>query len=601
MDIFIGRRRPQAALLLLATGLCAAVCASAGWAATPPGNESQAAQTFGVTMPGRTSKAAKPVRLTPSERAGIPLVTVAEVRLKAVDRDALLKEDALNERLDRTKITRFGVARDVKVAAGDGDWYDVGGGARMWVADVVSTEALGIRLHFKDVHLPSGAELAVYGPNDKSGAGGTLRNGFPAFDPQRYVELYQGSEAQGSRPDFWTGTVTGERVRVEYLAPAGAAASELPFALDSLQHVYLDPVEKVAQSLVHNKAAGTCHNDVTCFPEWADVAKSASVLGIIFQGGMGFCTGQLLNTQAGDFTPYYLTAHHCLSTAQDAANTEFFWFYQTDTCNGTPPSLDSVPRSEGATLQSTSAKSDYTLLMVEGALPDGLFWDGWTSARIADGTDAASIHHPEVDFKRISFGFKDESSACVDATNFVRISWTSGVTEPGSSGSGVYRSDTQQLFGQLLGGPSACGVDPSNLFDCYGAFAATYPPIKNLLKVGSDDSSEQNDTCPAARGVGKGTLRSRIVKIFDTDWYKISVPAHKTVTIHLSFLNANGDIDLDFYGSTCSSTPLFTSRSTDDQENIRATNTSSKAATAIWHVYLADDTRNSYDMTVSIQ
>jgi hypothetical protein len=600
MDIFMGHGRRRAGRLMVAIGLCTAVCASAGWAATPSGDESQIPQTFGIRMPSRALKAEKPVRLMPSERAGIALVTVPEVRLKAVDRDALLKEDALNEREHRTKITRFGVARAVKVAAGDGDWYEVGGGARMWVADVVSTEALGIRLHFKDVHLPSGAELAVYGPNDKSGAGGTLKNGFPAFDPDRYVELYQGSEAQSQRTDFWTGTLIGERVRVEYLAPAGAADSELPFAMDNLQHLYLDPVEKVARSLVQNKDAGPCHNDVTCFPEWADVAKSASVIGIIFAGGTGFCTGQLLNSQAGDFTPYYLTAHHCLSTAQDAANTEFFWFYQTDTCDGTPPSLDSVPRSEGATLQSTSATSDYTLLTVEGALPDGLFWDGWTSARIADGTDAACIHHPEVDFKRISFGFKDESSQCPDTTNFVRISWTSGVTEPGSSGSGVYRADTQQLFGQLLGGPSACGVDAGSLFDCYGAFAASYPKIKNLLVAGSDDSSEQNDSCAKARGVAKGTLKNRIVKVFDTDWYKISVPAHKTVGIHLSFFNGNGDIDLDFFGSTCGANPLFTSRSTNDQEDLQITNTTSKTATAIWHVYLASDTRNNYDMTVSI-
>ncbi|HSS48513.1 MAG TPA: hypothetical protein VLX28_06175, partial [Thermoanaerobaculia bacterium] len=221
MDILMGRTGRWACRLSLAIWLCAAVCAGGpGWAATPATlatMEPQAAQTFGVTMPSRTSKAEKPVRLVPSERAGIPLAIVPQVRLDAVDRDALLKEDALNERQQWTKSTRFGVARSVRVAAGDGEWYALGGGARMWVADVVSTEALGIRLHFRDVHLPAGAELAVYGPQDRSGAGGTLKNGFPAFDPERYVELYHGSEAQSRHTDFWTGTLTGERVRIEYL------------------------------------------------------------------------------------------------------------------------------------------------------------------------------------------------------------------------------------------------------------------------------------------------------------------------------------------------------------------------------------------------
>ncbi|HSS51596.1 MAG TPA: trypsin-like peptidase domain-containing protein, partial [Thermoanaerobaculia bacterium] len=380
---------------------------------------------------------------------------------------------------------------------------------------------------------------------------------------------------------------------------AGAAGTELPFAVDSLQHLYLDPVAKLAKSLVQKDDAGPCNNDVTCFPDWADQARAVGGMGIITARSSEFCTGQLLNSQAGDFTPYFLTAHHCLSTAQDAANTEFFWFYQTDTCNGTPPSIETVPRSEGATLLSTSATSDHTLLMVEGALPDGLFWSGWTSAPIADGTDAVGIHHPQADFKRISFGFKDESSSC--PKNFDLIGWTSGVTEPGSSGSGIFLADTHQLFGQLFGGLSFCGAPANELFDCYGAFSVTYPALKTLLVAGTDDSSEQNDSCPKARGVAKGTLRSRIVKVFDTDWYKISVPAHKTLTIHLSFLNANGDIDLDFYGSTCGKNPVFTSRSTDDQEDIRVTNSSSKAATALWQVYLASDTRNSYDMTVSIQ
>ncbi|HYX23347.1 MAG TPA: hypothetical protein VFC23_04275, partial [Thermoanaerobaculia bacterium] len=328
MARFIARsrgRQGRAGRLALAICLCAVAGAAAGWG--------QAPQTFGVSLPQRVTKSLKPVRLTPSEKAGIALVAVPEVRLEAIDRDKVLQEDAMNERTGKTKVLRFGVARGVQVAAADGNWYDVGGGARLWVGDVVATAALGIRLHFKDVHLPAGAELAVYGPGDKSGASGTLKNGFPGFDPERHVELYQGSEAQGQRTDFWTGTLLGERVRIEYLVPAGAAnaanaadAAAVPFAVDSLQHLYLDPVAKLAKSLM-TKSAGDCHNDVTCFPEWADVAKSVSGLGIVFAGGTGFCTGQLINDLASDFTPYYLTAHHCLSTKSEAASSEYFWLY----------------------------------------------------------------------------------------------------------------------------------------------------------------------------------------------------------------------------------------------------------------------------------
>jgi lysyl endopeptidase len=593
MDTFIGRRQHRAGRLVLTVVLGAAVGAGAGWGAKLPVDDSQAPQTFGAALPQRPAKAQKPVRQTPSERAGIPLVGVPEaVRLKPIDRDAVLKEDALNERSARTKILRFGVARSLQVAPANGNWYDVAGGARMWVGDVVSTDALGVRLHFKDVHLPDGAELAVYGPTDDSPASGVVKSGFSRFDPDRYVELYEGSLAQ--RTDFWTGTLMGERARIEYLAPAGAS-DELPFAVDSLQHIYLDPVEKVSRDIMA-KAAGPCHNDVTCFPDWADVARSVSLLGIVFSGGTGLCTGQLLTTQAGDFTPYYMTAHHCLSTPSEAASTEYFWFYQTSTCNGTPPSLNSVPRSLGATLMSTNAASDYTLLMVEGALPDNVFFSGWNSAKASDGTDIAAIHHPSGDFKRISFGFKDADAGGFCGSGHIRISWTDGPTEPGSSGSGVFRDDTQQFLGQLHGGPSACG---NETFDCYGAFNTTYPKVKNLLKQGSDDNSEQNDTCGKARNVRPGKLANRIVKLLDTDWYKISVPAGKTVDIHLDFADADGDIDLAFFGS-CGGDPLFVSDGTGDSEDLSLTNAGSRPAVGFFQVFLADDTRNNYSLTTTI-
>jgi hypothetical protein len=567
--------------------------------ATLPADAVLAPQTFGITLPAQAvDKSLKPVRLTPSEQAGIALGAVPEVRLQPIDRDAVLKEDARNERSGMTKALRFAVARDVRLADANGNWYDAGGGARLWVGDVVSSAALGIRLHFKGVHLPEGAELAVYPVVDPSGAGGTLKNGFPGFD--RAVERYQGSEAQAERADFWTGTLSGERVRVEYLAPADTGPG-LPFAVDSLQHLYLDPVAKLAKSLIQQKDdAGPCHNDVTCFPEWADQARAVAGLGIIVAGGSEFCTGQLLNDQSGDFTPYFLTAHHCLSTQKDATNSEFFWFYQTDTCNGTPPSLDSVPHSTGGTLVSTGAGSDYTLMMVEGALPDGLFWSGWTAAAVANGTDAAGIHHPEADFKRISFGFKDESSACPSAS-FDRISWTDGVTEPGSSGSGIFRTDTHQLFGQLLGGPSFCGANAADLFDCYGAFAATYKQIKNPLRRGWDDASEPNNTCAQARVVGTGTIKNRVVKILDPDWYKIKVKPGKTVTVRVNFANANGDVDLDLFGAACGGNPLATSRTTNNQEIVEWTNRTGQQAFFSWKVYLASDTRNYYNLTVSIR
>jgi hypothetical protein len=605
MDSFLPRRQ-RSGRLLLAVGLgVSLVSGAAGWAKPPVADDgAAAAEAFGVRGPS-FQKSLKPVRPTPSEKFGIDLGIVPEVRLNAVDTDALLREDEREAR--RTKVVRFGIGRDVQVGVGDGNWYDLADGQRLWVAEVASTDAIGVRLHFQDVRLPEGAELAVYAPSLSDPARGIVRSGSSRFDADRYVELYGANSPIAKRGDFWTGTLFGDRARIEYLAPAGAADA-LPFTVNRLQHEYVDPISHLTKSGA--KAAGSCENDVSCSPEWGDLSRAVSGVGFIGNNSL-FCTGQLLNVSGKpDFTPYWLTANHCMDSQGEAESAEFFWLYQTASCGGAPPSLSSVPRSQGATLLSTSHGSDYTLLMVEGAVPaDELFWAGWTSKEPPNGIDAVAIHHPSGDFKRISFGFKEAVNECNQIPDFfgtkmVRNTWTNGVTEPGSSGSGLFRADTGQLYGQLFGGPSFCGVEPDGLFDCYGSFAVTFPRIKNLLlKGGSDDKSEQNDSCAKARIVKAGTLGSRIVKITDEDWYKISVPKGKTVVVDASFANGNGDVDLQMFASCAGvgGAPLSASEGTGDSESVGASNVGNKPAFVWVRVFLADDTRNNYDLSVHFE
>ena len=192
-----------------AAGLGLLLAWSAAGRAQPP-------ETFGTPGP-LARKAQKPVRPLPSERMGVALRTVPEVRLPAIDRETLLREDAA-----RGKALRYGVGRDVRISARDGDWYGLVAGRRLWVGEIAATGALGLRLHLKG-RLPAGSELAVYAPE----AGG--RREFHESFPE-------------GRNGFWTGTFAGEWARIEYLAPAGGSARELPFTVDRLQHLYRGPV-----------------------------------------------------------------------------------------------------------------------------------------------------------------------------------------------------------------------------------------------------------------------------------------------------------------------------------------------------------------------
>jgi lysyl endopeptidase len=582
-------RIPAAVLALLVAG-------TAAWA--QPGLTADTAdalfapQTFEKTLDKSVRpEDAKPARLTASQRAGLDLGNLSAIHLAPVDRDKLFREDAAAPLPGMTKIQRIGVGRDVDLRVQDGAWFDLANGGKLWAAEVAGDGAIGLRLGFSRLALPAGAELAVYSAApDKAGRGTDVE----------FVNDGPADLAKAAAGTYWSQVLFGERVRVELYLPArllsdGAArVADLPFTLDKAQYLYRDPLIDEALDKV------ACHNDVTCFSTWAQTARGVARFSFVDSGSSFLCSGQLINTFAGDLTPYFLTANHCVSTNAAATSATFFWLYQTSVCNGAVPALSSLKQSTNASLLSTSTSSDYSLLLINGVVPTNisLTWLGWNAGGVADGFAVASVHHPGGTFKRISFGNKASNPTCGGA-NHIRVNWTSGVTEPGSSGAGVFLSSSKQLVGQLHCGPSACG---SVTNDSFGAFVATYPNISSYLTGGVDDASEANNTCPTARVVAAGTLASRVVKSVNEDWYRIVVPTNKTLKVTLSFTNAFGDIDLRAF-KTCSGTgggtAVASSLSTTNTEVITYKNTGASAS-FFWRVYLFNDTRNYYNMTVQI-
>lgn len=529
----------------------------------------------------------KPPLQAPSAALGLDLGYVPEFTLHEVTEEEwniIRAEDAQRALVD--KVLRYGFRRDVGAdALNAGKWLEIPDVGHLWVADVVVPLAVGVRLQFAGMRLPDGAQLFVYSTEY----------------PERVWGPY---EATGVTPEgeFWTPTTFGERVRLEYFVPVGTERvgkkddptaifpEELlqpAFQVPACQQIYLDPVAD------HYNRVGACHNDVTCYPAWANTAKASAGIGTIDQNSL-WCSGTMITTTNSDQTPYWLTANHCISSAATATNAEIYWLYQTSTCNGAPPSIASVPQSAVCTRLSNSATSDYSLLMVEGTIPNGLYWAGWTSTAVANGTNVTCIHHPDGSWKRISFATKVSGAAA----NFIRADWYDAPTEPGSSGSGLFRDDTQQLVGQLYGGPSSC-ADES--YDDYGAFATSYNSISSYLSGGSDDAYENNDACASARAMTAGTYSNLVVKRYasgDEDWYSISVAAGATLTVTLSFTHARGDVDLQLYG-TCGGAVLKSSTTTGNSESVSQTNSGGSATTYLVRVYLANDTRNTYSMTLS--
>ena len=244
--------------------------------------------------------------------------------------------------------------------------------------------------------------------------------------------------------------------------------------------------------------AADCHLDATCYPEWSSSATSVATILFETSGGTsGRCSGTLLTNRREDFTPYFLTAAHCVGTEEEARSVTAFWFYQTQTCNGELPDFQSVPHTEGARLLSTTGfrelgdpEGDMTLLQLEGDLPDGIVFQGWDADPQPFGAQVTGIHHPGSDwgfFKRISFGqiIPDPGFGTSDDV-YAAVSYTQGYTQPGSSGSAIFSSPGTVVGALSFGGgeaaekENACRTGRRTLTG-YTHFSVFYPHIRQFI------------------------------------------------------------------------------------------------------------------------
>ena len=299
--------------------------------------------------------------------------------------------------------------------------------------------------------------------------------------------------------------------------------------------------------------AADCHLDVTCYPEWS--SSATGVARILFETGAGssFCSGTLLNNSREDSTPYFLTAAHCVATEEEARSVTAFWLYQTQTCNGDLPDLQSVPITEGASLLSTTGfreirdpEGDMTLLQLEGDLPDGVMFQGWDADPQPLGSQVTGIHHPGSDwgfFKRISFGqiIPDQDRGTSDDV-YAIVSWPpgQGYTEGGSSGSALFSSPGTVVgalsFGK--GAPdNACRIG-SPLLDGYTHFSVVYPYIRQFI----DSASPLPPGQPAAFRLGP--VDAPMLFSGDSS-FQVEVPEGATrVTFTLESIDPDVNVDL---------------------------------------------------------
>jgi hypothetical protein len=506
------------------------------------------------------------------------------IELAPADTAAWVAEDAEFMATDSRPALRTGVARPLAASPDllPLGWSEHPGIGRFWRVELTSPDAVALRVHFSFLDLPDGVELWVADPKDPSLAQGPFRG----RGPFRHGEI-------------WSRPFDGESVVVECFIPESVALNGV-FLIDELMHVYRHPLEPDGGG--DGTREGPCHTDVSCRPEWHPLRNAVARIDSVNGGSSSVCCGTLLNNNGNDLSPLFVSAEHCVQSQASAESAVVYWFYQTPSCNGTPPALGSVPKTSFADLlvsRDIDTGSDFSLLLLRGELPGGLTWAGWDTGAVPNGTDVAGIHHPTGSFKRIFFGDKIAHPGG-DTTDFWGLSVTSdGTVEFSTSGSGLFRVADQKYIGQA----SHAFVQPGCANAAgpfgYGKFVRCYNLATTWFESGYDDGLESNDTCQTATLLTPPTMLSDLVtKSTREDWFRIPAAACQRIDVLVSFTDAFGDIDIELYDA-CGGLVVASSSSTSNAESIQYPNGTSPRDYYL-RVYLSSNVLNTYDLNVTL-
>ena len=361
-------------------------------------------------------------------------------------------------------------------------WTPTAAGGRVAAISVSAQEAHGLRLGVLVRALPGGAQLRVYRQDRPSAV--------YEISGQEVMQSIDRNIAAGDTSDaartWWTPDAGGDEATLEIELPPGTPASALNIAIPRVSHIYTDlslPSADDGEQAKINES-GTCNLDSTCYDNYASQRNAVARMVFVRPDGNAYvCTGTLLNDRDGTRTPYFISANHCFSSQTVASTLRTDWFYRAPSCNSRTLSSSAAARTGGATLLYANSSTDTLFVRLNETPPAGAVFAAWNAGAQPLGSAAVGIHHPRGDLQKISFGSITSLSSCSALSesstsfscsgtsgNYYRVGWTDGVTEGGSSGSGLFVNGA--LVGTLYGGSVTCTA--RNGSDYYGRFDVAY-------------------------------------------------------------------------------------------------------------------------------
>jgi hypothetical protein len=256
----------------------------------------------------------------------------------------------------------------------------------------------------------------------------------------------------------------------------------------------------------------SCNNNIACEGN-ASVQSASTGVGmmVVPQGGFdqALCTGSLINnSDTVALEPYLITSWHCVPDYVNANGVDIIWDYRATACNTSdPPSLASLPRSDGEVVLTTNNGYDLTLMRLT-SVPSGTLgrtYLGWNARDPVFGENVVALHYPDGSHERISYG--QVQAIDQNSGGFVRqtkVHWYDGVTEGGSSGSPLLLvSSSYQITGTLSNGPTHSCTSTAGNVDWFTSFRDFFPQAEGWLTGTNppdpDDPGGGTINCPAAK------------------------------------------------------------------------------------------------------
>jgi lysyl endopeptidase len=470
----------------------------------------------------RLAVAGKPASAEPKARLvatalkfqGFPAEAAVGLRLKSHTLPRPLETFAGDGEEKRLRVgTRRDVATETEFLSGPSRlaWVASPHGGQVTRLSVTSPQAASLRLGLRIRELPAGAELRFTSP------------GFPGrvVGPVGAEEAMATARSLGA---YWTPLTEGDTQLVEIWVPDGGDPASVRIEVDGASHITAAPSDLFKSTGVG--ASQSCHEDVSCVaprnPALAQAARSVAKLVYTENGVTYICSGTLISDgDAASQVPYLYTAAHCIGTQAAAATLNTFWFFEAALCGGKAAN-DYRQLTGGATLLYANPSGDAALLRLSDRAPEGAWFSGWDGAALEAGASLVALHHPAGDLKKLSLGQALATTSASGGVRYTTAAWTSGSTEGGSSGSGLFTLSNGEylLRGGLRGGSASCSStgrlgDPANR-DYYSRIDLEAPTLKTWLSTKAAPLEDYTDMwfSPEEPGWGLSIMQNAANRVF---------------------------------------------------------------------------------------